>query len=276
MTAQAAGADAAAEDDALCLFCGGPERVELHEAWEDHSFQLSTCCEGLLQQVGWEMEQDPAWARDLLRRLGAEEMLGHRLRRVADDGCCGFVLDWQLRTAPIGFRTARGFVAMHHAHCGPPVVARFSAGVWNGWSLLGVATLGNPVARALCGRGTIELNRLCVRRDTPAALRWNAASMLLGWCAKEAASRGFREIVSYVLATEPATSLIAAGWEAQTKVRARGWHSQIRPRSDRNAWVEKVRWGKPLCPAVPRRPAPAAPGTPSHWLPTLAATRPNH
>ena len=30
------------------------------------------------------MADDPAWARDLLRQLGAEELLGHRLRRVAD------------------------------------------------------------------------------------------------------------------------------------------------------------------------------------------------
>jgi len=30
------------------------------------------------------------------------------------------------------------------------------------------------------GRGIVEVNRLCARRDVPAALRWNAASLLYG------------------------------------------------------------------------------------------------
>lgn len=258
MTAAAAEQDAAGtEHDAFCLFCGEPERVALHEAWTDHGFLLDTCCEGLLQQVGWDMEQDPAWARELLRQLGAEEMLGHRLRRVASDGCCGFVLDWQLRTGPLAFRTARAFVGAHHAHCGPPIVARFSGGVWNGWTLIGVATVGNPVARALCGRGILEVNRLCIRRDLPSALRWNAASMLLGWCGAEAGRQGWRHLVTYTVAQEEkGTSLRAAGWQEEARVRGRSWHGGRRARSNTNAFADKIRWGKPPTPARQRTATP--------------------
>ena len=66
-----------------CLFCGSPEFVEIHEIW-GHEFMLQTCCESLHEQIVQDMDADPAWARELLRRLEIEPLTGHRLRRVAD------------------------------------------------------------------------------------------------------------------------------------------------------------------------------------------------
>ena len=197
--------------EATCLFCGEPERIGLHEIWPDHRFVLEACCADHHDQVVSEMADDPAWGRWLLRRMGAEDLTGHRLRRLADDGGSGMLLDWQLTLRPVSFHVVRAFIARHHAHCGPPVAWRFGHGVANGQRLLGVVAIGNPVARALCGRGIVEVNRLCIRRDVPPALAWNAASMLYGWSARAAERQGWSRIITYIRADEDGTTLKASG-----------------------------------------------------------------
>ena len=79
-----------------CLFCGEPERLELLEIWTDHEFMLSACCDSLHENIVREMADDPAWACDLLRHLGVEQLTGRRLRRLVDDGGCGLILDGSL------------------------------------------------------------------------------------------------------------------------------------------------------------------------------------
>jgi hypothetical protein len=231
-----------------CQFCGEEERVELFELWSDHRFLIETCCNALNEDLVREMEYDPEWARALLRRLGVEAYTGQELRRLADDGGCGMLLDWQLRLRPVTFAVAKSFVNRHHAHCRSSRCWRFGAAVWNGMTLVGVAMIGNPVARGFVGRGVIEVNRLCIRRDIPAALRWNAASMLYGHAARTAEQQGWSRIITYTRADEEAASVRAAGWQKEATVRGRGWHSRARSRSNRNAFVDKVRWGKQLHP----------------------------
>ena len=236
-----------------CLFCGEPERAEIFEVW-GHEFMLETCCEGLHEQIVLEMNHDPEWARHFMRCAGIETLCGRKLRRVADDGGCGLILDWQLALKPIPTGAVRQFIARHHAHCGVPVTWRFHKAVFNGATLIGVAVVGNPVAPALTGRGIVEVNRLCVRSDTPDPLRWNAASKLYGWCACEATRRGWKKIITYTRADEPGTSLEAAGWKREARVRGRGWHSTRRPRSNRNGWIDKVRWSRALSTEEPTMP----------------------
>ncbi len=107
---------------APCWFCGQPEVLEIEQIWTDSNFQLDTCCPALLESVSAGMDDDPAWGRDLLRRLGAETLTGHRLRRVGDGQGCHPMLDWQLELRPVRFAQARAFIALHHQHCPPPVV----------------------------------------------------------------------------------------------------------------------------------------------------------
>ena len=241
-----------------CWFCGEPEVVELTEMW-GHEFMWETCCDTLHELLCQEIAHDPAWGRELLRRLGAEALAGHRLRRVADGGTGGLVLDWQLRLRPVTFTAARAFVGRHHAHCGPPVASRYSLAALNGPTLVGVAMVGNTVARAFNDRGIVEVNRLCVRRDVPSALAWNAASLLLGAAAREAERRGFVRIVTYTREDESGASLNAAGWERELVVRGRGWHSSRRARGNANAWIGKVRWGRALRPRAQPFRGPARP-----------------
>ncbi len=241
-------------EEPRCLFCNAPERVEIFEIWSDGAFQIECCCEGLHETVVFEMADDPAWARELMQRKGVEVITGSRLRRVADDGGCSMLLDYQLELHPIAFGAARDFVARYHRHCAAPVTWRFGKAVWNGRVMVGVVMAGNPVAPALNGRGIVEVNRLCIRRDVPRALAWNAASMLYGWAAREAALRGWSKIITYTRSDEAGTSLVASGWEREAVTRGRGWHSKGRRRSNTNAFIDKVRWSKQLRPRRQAKP----------------------
>jgi len=119
-----------------CLFCGEPELLDIGDIWADGAYTLDTCCPGLLECVCAEMHDDPAWGRDLLRRLGAELLTGQRLRRVCDDNGFTTMLDFKLQVRPISFRDAAQFVGRHHSHSRPPLTWRFGFGVWNGRALL--------------------------------------------------------------------------------------------------------------------------------------------
>jgi len=109
-------------------------------AYAGHEFMLQTCCEGLHEQIVRDMNDDPKWARHFIRSIGIEEICGQQSRRVADDGCCGLVLDWQLRLMPMTASSVKRFIGLHHAHCGIPVAWRFHNAVFNGATLIGVAS----------------------------------------------------------------------------------------------------------------------------------------
>jgi hypothetical protein len=239
-------------EDALCLFCGEPEALAIQEIWQDGNFQLRTCCPGLLEHVAAGFEDDPEWGRALPRHLGAEDVTGHTLRRVSDGQGNGPVLDHQLRVAAVSFATARAFIVLHHRQCGPPRGWRYGASIWNGHAMMGVVTVGNPVAPALNGRGIVEVNRLCIRGDLHPMLRWNCCSMLYAHSAREVERRGFSRIITYIRDDEEGISLRAAGWVCEARIEGRGWHSARRFRSNRNAWIGKQRWSRTL------RPKPAA------------------
>ena len=248
-----------------CLWCGEPELLEIGEIW-GHDFTIHTCCGARHEEIVTEMADDPQWATELLRHLGAEELTGFRLRRLYDDACSPPVLDFKLVVKPVTFAAMRAFVGEHHAHCAPPVCWRYGAAIYNGRTLIGVLSIGNPIAPALMSRGWVEVNRLCIRRDLAPQLAWNACSQLYGYAAREAAKRGFRKIITYVRADEPGTSLVAAGWVSESVVRGRSRSSARRPRSNQNSWVDKVRWGRELQPARPPRHRPSAPDPVASWM----------
>ena len=232
----------------LCRYCGEPAVLEIAEAWSDHAFLLDTGCLAAHEEACAGMADDPAWARDLLRQLGAEELLGHRLRRVADTGCGQLLLDWKPAIRPVSFAAAAGLVRRHHAHNAAPTAWRYGAAIANGPTWLGVVMVGNPVARGLTGRGIVEVNRLCIRRDMPRVLAWNACSQLYGWAAREAEARGFIRIVTYTRDDENGGSLRAAGWVKDARVTGRSWSSRARPRADRSPLINKQRWCRSLRP----------------------------
>ncbi len=267
--------DSAGPAKPVCWFCGEPELLELGEVWTDGNYTLETCCPALLECVCREMRDDPAWARALPRRLGAELLTGQRLRRVCDDDGFTTMLDYKLQVWPIGFRDAAQFVGRHHTHSTPPLTWRFGFEVWNGHTLMGVAMTANPVARALMGRNRVEVTRLCVRRDTEPMLRDGCCSKLYAASARRAEQAGFSRIITYTTIDEDGASVRAAGFIKDADVPGRGWHSARRPRSNaNNAFVAKVRWSRTLRPK-PRRDTtpPRLERTPAPDWPQIGDTR---
>lgn len=227
-----------------CRFCGAPEFIGLDEIYDSGEFSVGTCCADLYDHLI--VSQDEEGWLDLLRHLDVEALTGQAVRRiVAADA--SLRLDYPLQIAPVTLRAARAFVARHHRHApSPPPGWRFGASVRNGLQTIAIVMVGRPVARLIDASTTVEINRLCIRRDIPAALRQNAASMLLGWAAREARKRKFRRVVTYTLQSESGTSLRAAGFKATARTRGGSWDTPSRRRVDRHPTTPKIRWEREL------------------------------
>jgi len=146
---------------------------------------------------------------------------------------------------PISISDACEFVAQHHRHHRPPPGGLFAVGVATiedprfvraAARVVGVAIVGRPVARGNDDDWTAEVTRLCTDGTQ------NACSMLYSACWRAARALGYRRVITYTLASEPGTSLRAAGWLEVGRVRGRSWHCQSRPRVDRHPLQEKIRW----------------------------------
>mgnify|MGYP001610156938 FL=1 len=112
----------------------------------------------------------------------------------------------RLRHIRIGLDEANAFVAEHHRHHKPVIGHLFSLGAVQGDRIVGVAIVGRPVARMRDDGATAEVTRLCTDGTR------NACSFLYGASARAAFALGFTRIGTYILASEPGTSLTAAGW----------------------------------------------------------------
>jgi hypothetical protein len=143
----------------------------------------------------------------------------------------------------VSIAAASAFVARHHRHAGRVQGAKFAVGAACGARLVGVVLVGRPVARGLDDSATLEVRRLCTT-GAP-----NACSLLLGAACRTARTLGYRRLVTYTLATEPGSSLRAAGWQATGQVNPRSWSCPSRPRTDSHPLVARCRWEIPAGPA---------------------------
>jgi hypothetical protein len=111
-----------------------------------------------------------------------------------------------LRVIPLTLAEANAVVAKWHRHHKPVVGHRFSIGALSGGILIGAAIIGRPVARLTDQSFVAEVTRL-VTDGTK-----NACSLLYAASARAAQAMGYDAIQTFILATEPGTSLRAAGW----------------------------------------------------------------
>lgn len=227
-----------------CQWCGDAIVEEISECW-GHEFTVETCCEARHAMLVTELNDDPKQAAARLRAMSFEDLVRQPLRTV-DASTGSLLVDYRLRVAPVAFRDAKAFVADHHEHCRPPAGWRFGAACWNGPSLVGVVMVGRPVARMIDSSQVVEVNRLCLDRNLPQTLRYNASSMLYGHAAREAKRRGFSKIITYVLASESGHSLVAAGWTVDGHTRGGGWSCPSRPRGANTPTEPKTRWARSL------------------------------
>ena len=148
----------------------------------------------------------------------------------------------KLQIVHLELKEANNFVTLHHRHHKPVIGHKFSIGAVLGDNLVGVAIVGRPVARMRDNGVTVEVTRLC-SDGTP-----NACSFLYAACVKAAFALGYTRIGTYILETEPGTSLRASGWREAHKTGGGSWSRENRPRTDNHPLCRKTLYelSKPL------------------------------
>lgn len=142
---------------------------------------------------------------------------------------------------PLHLRQSNAYVTEFHRHHSKVSTHKFSLGAYDDQDkLIGVVIVGRPVARMLDDCMTAEVNRLCTD-GTP-----NACSFLYGAAAQVAKAMGYRSIITYILASEPGTTLKAAGWINEGKAGGGTWDRPSRPHVDKHPLEPKTRWRRIL------------------------------
>ncbi|MDE3023368.1 MAG: hypothetical protein KGI54_16215 [Pseudomonadota bacterium] len=143
---------------------------------------------------------------------------------------------------PITFKSACSFIKEHHRHNKPPQGHKFSISVWNGDSMVGVATAGRPIARHFDDGLTLEINRTCTDGTK------NANSKLYGAVWKAAKAMGYLRCITYTQQFESGESLRAVGWVKVKSLQARkSWSEssvKLRHKKDQfgSGGIERVLW----------------------------------
>ena len=142
---------------------------------------------------------------------------------------------------PIELVDANRFIAAHHRHHKPVQGHRFSICAVAEGKIVGVATVGRPVARMTDHLRTLEVTRLCTD-GTP-----NACSALYAAAARAGVALGFERIQTFVLQSETGHSLSASGWVLDGVNTGGQWkHSDGKPRRTDQPIEPKARWVRVL------------------------------
>lgn len=152
-----------------------------------------------------------------------------------------------LRVIPLSLAQANAAVALLHRHHKPVVGHRFSLGaVDETGTLRGAVIVGRPVSRGVAQYTVAEVTRLVTDGVK------NGCSFLYSAAARACREMGFEKIQTYILVSEPGTSLVAAGWNFETTVKGRDWNTPSRGgrRTDQSQ-EDKARWSKKLNPPLP-------------------------
>lgn len=144
------------------------------------------------------------------------------------------------RIIPLTLKQANELVSKMHRHHKPCVGHRFSLGLMDkDDGLRGAAIVGRPVSREVNQWEVAEVNRLVTDGV------WNGCSALYGACARVAKEMGFTKIQTYILESEPGTSLKASGWIFEDWTSGGNWnHGKRKGRREDQPMVRKQRWAK--------------------------------
>jgi hypothetical protein len=141
-----------------------------------------------------------------------------------------------LELQPITYKEACEFIREHHSHHLPPQGWKFGIAVNDGEKIVGVVTVGRPVARHLDDGWTLEVTRCCTDKTKHVASKLYAAA----WRASKA--MGYKRLISYTLKEEKGTSLTAAGWRVIGETSGGSWSRPSRPRVDKHPTGQKLLW----------------------------------
>jgi len=138
----------------------------------------------------------------------------------------------------VGLDEANAFVRQYHRHHRPVVGHIFSIGAAVDGRIVGVSIVGRPVSRFRDDGETAEVTRLCTDGTR------NACSFLYGASARAAFALGFKRIGTYILASEPGTSLMGTGWKMIGERGGGSWSVPSRPRVDKHPTQMKILFEK--------------------------------
>jgi len=142
----------------------------------------------------------------------------------------------KLEIVPIKFKEACAFIKRYHRHHKPPVGHICSIAVAKGENIVGVCTIGRPVARHLDNGLTAEVTRLCTDGTK------NACSILYAAAWRAVKAMGYKKLITYILSTEKGTSLNGAGWKCIGECGGGSWNCKSRPRVDEHPTQLKIKW----------------------------------
>lgn len=141
----------------------------------------------------------------------------------------------KLKITPIHFKEACEFVSNHHRHHKKPIGHKFSISVCNEQNqIVGVCIVGRPVSRHLDNGWTLEVTRLATDGTN------NACSCLYSAAWRVAKHMGYKRLITYILDTEPGTSLSAANWKCVGEAGGGSWNCKTRPRIDKHPTQKKL------------------------------------
>ena len=147
----------------------------------------------------------------------------------------------ELNVVPLTLSQLNDLVSRLHRHHKPIRGHRFSIGAERHGTLVGACSVGRPVARNTDQYEVAEVTRLVTDGTR------NACSLLYGAAARICKEMGFKRIQTFILPSEPGTSLKASGWtcEGTCKDAGAGWQSRVGRRTDQPT-EPKVKWVKEL------------------------------
>jgi hypothetical protein len=143
-----------------------------------------------------------------------------------------------LKAVPLTQKEANAFVERLHRHHEPARGDKFRIGADENGQLVGVVQVGRPVSRVLDDGETCEVIRLCTDGTK------NTCSFLYARAARIAELMGYKKIITYILESEPGTSLKASGWQKEADIRGKEWSCPSRPRETTAPSCNKQRWTK--------------------------------
>lgn len=143
---------------------------------------------------------------------------------------------------PCELKTANAFIEQLHRHHKPVQGHRFSLALWEGEKMVAVATVGRPVARhGGLPIEVLEVTRLCSDGTE------HACSALYQACARVGKAMGYKRIQTYILESEPGTSLKAAGWTDEGEAGGGQWkHTDGKPRRTDQPTEKKRKYARIL------------------------------
>lgn len=141
-----------------------------------------------------------------------------------------------LQVVPITIKDACAFITQNHRHHSAPQGALFALAVASDNQIVGVATVGRPVARHADNGWSAEVTRCCTDGTR------NACSMLYGAAWRACRALGYQRLITYTLGSESGASLRGSGWVCLGESGGGRWSRKSRPRIDTHPLQVKMKW----------------------------------